>query len=101
MKNIVIIIALLLFCLKGVGQITTTDSVYMYNQKTDKLKKCLLVYTTPHIVEFRITENSVKTFIKIDTKTWATFNKKVVTREEKEGWIIFYDMDKVYLYKKN
>jgi hypothetical protein len=52
-------------------------------------------------VEFRITENSVKTFIKIDTKTWATFNKKVVTREEKEGWIIFYDMDKVYLYKKN
>lgn len=100
MKNIIAII-FLFFCLKGEGQITTMDSVYVYNQKTDKLKKCLLVYTTPHIVEFRITETSVKTFIKIDTKTWTTFNKKVVTREEKEGWVIFYDSDKVYLYKTN
>ena len=77
------------------------DSVYVYNLTTEKLKSCEFVAEDFHVVEFRITESSVKTFIKVDTNTWATFNKKIVTRQEKEGWVIFTDGKKVYLYKKS
>ena len=77
------------------------DSVYVYNLTTEKLKSCEFVTEDFHVVEFRITESSVKTFIKVDTNTWATFNKKIVTRQEKEGWVIFTDGKKVYLYKKS
>lgn len=76
------------------------DSVYIYNQTTEKLKACEFVMVDNSIVEFRITESSVKTFIKVDQNTWATFNKKIVVRQEKDGWVIFIDNKKAYLYKK-
>jgi hypothetical protein len=76
------------------------DSVYSYNETTQKVKKCEWVVEDSHLVEFRITESSVKTFIKVDINTWTTFNKKVVSRVEKEGWVLFVDGKKVYAYKK-
>jgi len=101
MKKYVTLAALLiLFCGIGAAQSKViTDSVYVYTDKTDKLKSCLFVVIDKGIVEFRITDNSVKTFIEAAPNIWATFNKKIVTREIKEGWVIFHDNGKAYLYK--
>lgn len=96
---------IILFTILGVGLkaqvLIIKDSVYVYNETTEKVKKCEWVVEDPYIVEFRLSESSVKTFIKVDTNTWVTFNKKMVTRFEKDGWVLFIDNNRVYAYKRS
>lgn len=100
MNKIVLTFAMVVaFLVTAKSQNVYSDSVYVYTISTEKVKKCNFVYVDSKIVEFRISDNTVKTFFKYGEDVWGTLNKKIVNRSEKDGWVIFHDDKKVFMYK--